>query len=95
MPWKDPEKVREATRKKVESKRAISYQFTCLACDNLDPTVVEWHHIDEATKSFGIANGMSKSHDAWWDELLKCVPLCANCHRKLHMNQLCLLREVR
>ena len=31
------------------------------------------------------------SEDKFWDEILKCVPLCSNCHTLIHKNLLCLL----
>lgn len=65
--------------------------FTCISCVNADPTVVQWHHLDPSIKSFEIFKQGGISNDKFWDEVLKCVPLCANCHLKIHKNQLCLL----
>jgi hypothetical protein len=68
-------------------------QFPCVTCGNPDPTVIEWHHVDPSNKSFGIRKFMLKPHEEWWDEVLKCIPVCANCHKKIHKNKLCLLPQ--
>ena len=44
---------------------------------------LEFHHIDESTKSFSIS-GSTKSLEKQKVEADKCVMLCANCHRELH-----------
>ena len=44
---------------------------------------LEFHHIDESTKSFQIS-GSTRSLEKQKAEADKCVMLCANCHRELH-----------
>jgi len=74
-----------------EFRDGLLAQFPCTTCGDPDPVVIEWHHVDPSNKSFGIRKFMAKPHDEWWDEVLKCIPVCANCHKKLHKNKLCLL----
>lgn len=48
-------------------------------------TALEFHHIDPAQKSYGVAvNG--NCHDLEKDlaEIKKCILVCANCHREIH-----------
>ena len=46
---------------------------------------LQFHHIDPATKSFGLSNGeTTKSWAEYQQELQKCILLCANCHAEEH-----------
>ena len=49
-------------------------------------TEIEFHHVDPATKTDAIRAMIRYCHD--WSaieaELIKCVPLCTICHKKLH-----------
>lgn len=48
-------------------------------------SALEFHHIDEANKSFSISETtFSKSLDELKEEVDKCMLVCANCHRELH-----------
>ena len=71
-------------------RRSLLSIFPCVCCGDPDDTVIQWHHVDESEKSFTVFCG-SGSEDAWWNEVLKCIPVCANCHLKLHKDKLCLL----
>lgn len=45
----------------------------------------DFHHIDPATKEFGIHKRIDSSpFIRWKTELDKCVLVCSNCHRKIH-----------
>ena len=48
---------------------------------------LEFHHVDESTKSFEISGSHSRSWKAIENELDKCIMVCANCHRELHAEQ--------
>ena len=46
---------------------------------------LEFHHIDEGSKDFGIGfKGETRSWEKVKSELDKCILLCANCHREVH-----------
>ena len=77
----------------IERRRDLLSLFSCIACGENEPCCIDWHHINDETKSFNIGTGMMRNEEVWWDELLKCVPLCSNCHRKLHNHKLCLLPQ--
>ena len=50
------------------------------------PGVLDFHHIDAATKSFAISGGgLSRSWLSIESELKKCVLVCANCHREVEL----------
>jgi hypothetical protein len=47
---------------------------------------LEFHHLDPASKSFGIAGkGFTRSIDELRAEASKCVLLCANCHAEVEV----------
>lgn len=83
--------TRLSKQKERAFRNSILARFNCIACGETDSDLIDWHHVNPEDKEFGIASRMSSSHDRWWLEVLKCVPLCALCHRKIHMNKLCLL----
>jgi len=58
----------------------------CGGCSSVVPdSLFEFHHWDARDKKFGISrDGMSRPWEAIAEELLKCVMLCANCHREVH-----------
>jgi hypothetical protein len=59
----------------------------CIICGyDRHPGVLDFHHIDPATKSFGISSGgLSRSWISIQAELAKCVLVCANCHREIEL----------
>ena len=45
---------------------------------------LQFHHLDRAEKSFGLAqNGSTMGLDALREETKKCILLCANCHSEV------------
>lgn len=58
----------------------------CHGCGRRGPSAIfEFHHLDPATKDFGISeDGNTRSWPRIVAELAKCVMLCANCHREVH-----------
>lgn len=59
----------------------------CIGCGYDEyPGVLDFHHLDPLTKSFGIsAGGFSRSWASIEAELQKCVLVCANCHREIEL----------
>ncbi len=48
-------------------------------------TALDFHHVDEKTKEFGLSQrDLTKSWDKIIHELTKCILVCANCHREIH-----------
>jgi len=46
---------------------------------------LEFHHMDESQKEFGIAyKGYTRSWEKVRVELDKCMLVCSNCHREIH-----------
>ena len=87
--WEQREKERFARAKELreETKEFIySKKDPCLFCGEDEKVCIDFHHIDDNTKSFEVAQAISKyrNFDIIQQEIDKCVCLCANCHRKLH-----------
>ena len=80
----------ERNRRITEQRKQLLAQFPCICCANPDTTVIQWHHVDPASKERTIFSG-AYGEETFWDEVLKCIPLCANCHVKIHKEKLCLL----
>lgn len=60
---------------------------SCVICGYAKhPGVLDFHHIDPLTKSFGISSGgFSRAWSSIEVELKKCVLVCANCHREIEL----------
>jgi hypothetical protein len=56
----------------------------CLVCGETYAQCLELHHIDPQEKNFDPSEGCNKSWETFLAEAVKCVVLCANCHRKVH-----------
>lgn len=61
----------------------------CSKCSETDPVCLDFHHLDPATKSFGIhwGAGHQVNQEKMLAEIQKCIIICANCHRKLHAKE--------
>lgn len=76
----------EYTKKSIQNRRAELDKLKdkpCTRCkEKFPPYVMEWHHIDPTTKSFGIGQGSFRnSMKKILEEISKCELYCANCHR--------------
>lgn len=74
-------------RKKIK-QMAIDYKGGC--CEkcgyNKCNEALEFHHLDPSKKDFGISsNGHCNSWEKVKKELDKCIMVCANCHREIHV----------
>ena len=94
--WYDKNKPRQQVLSRdraaaTRERRRSLLNFPCCCCGDPDQTVIQWHHVDESLKDFDLFGGRTPSEEDWWNESLKCIPVCANCHLKIHKNKLCLI----
>ena len=82
---------KEYGKRRVQFKKDLLAQFPCLLCGESDPDLIDWRHVYPEEKLFGLAGKTRIQEDTWWDEVLKCIPVCVLCHRKIHTNKLCLI----
>lgn len=81
-------KTAVAKRRRTLKLKAIeSPGAACCLCGySKHQGVLDFHHIDPTTKSFGIsAGGFSRSWTSIETELKKCILVCANCHREIEL----------
>ena len=71
-------------RKRLKAWSAECSGGKCRICgyDKL-LSALEFHHVIPSSKSFTLSSNTNKAHLAYKEEALKCVLLCANCHREV------------
>lgn len=77
-----------AKRRKKIREKAINYKGgKCELCNyNKCPQALEFHHLNKQ-KEFGIsAKGYTRSWEKVKKEIDKCILVCANCHREMHVD---------
>jgi hypothetical protein len=95
MPYKDKNKQKEVrdrlnSERKLWYKQNIQEKLFCCICDEKRIECLDFHHLDPSKKEYGI----SKITQAWinftklFNELDKCICVCANCHRSIHANKI-------
>lgn len=64
----------------------LKSQDKCAKCGDSRGYVLDYHHIDPTQKENNIARMTSNNYqlDKVFDEIKKCICLCANCHREFH-----------
>ncbi len=76
--------------RRTELKRWFREEYLpsqkCSRCPESHPACIDFHHVDPSTKKDAIGRLVqeARSKNAVLRELAKCIPLCANCHRKEH-----------
>lgn len=86
---------RERMRGYVSPRRAANQEFVneiktargC-ACGERDPIALDLHHRDPAIKEGRINRFIGGERGPLIREIAKCDVVCANCHRKLHRDEL-------
>ena len=91
---RDPEQAKRAWRRASDEKTElvdnIKRKLRCAMCGQSFPdcpSVMDFHHEGKESKSDGVAQlvGHHAPDEAILAEIAKCIPLCANCHRKVHI----------
>jgi hypothetical protein len=63
----------------------------CTLCPERRSVALAFHHIDRATKKFLVTAYRSRAlRGPVLEEMMKCIVLCANCHRRVHAGDLLL-----
>ena len=74
---------RVARNKRREWLHELKKTMSCIYCGEDNPLVIDLDHIDPATKVHTPAHMLTGGYA--WDRVLeevnKCQPVCANCHR--------------
>jgi DNA-directed RNA polymerase subunit M/transcription elongation factor TFIIS len=83
------QRVNERKRAKIRTLNEYKATLKCSTCGEAfpdHPSVIEFHHTGRDLKedTIGALMGEGPSSERLRAELAKCIPLCANCHRRLH-----------
>jgi hypothetical protein len=93
----DQARARKAQLRRERTRYLLEYFGThpCADCGERDPLVLEFDHLDAATKSFAIGQGLTyRGWQSILDEIAKCEVVCANCHRRRTIRRSGALRGV-
>jgi hypothetical protein len=104
MPYKDKEQQAQAQREHYQRNRdkfkerqklnrernkifAWSKKIACNNCDLTDKACLDFHHLNDKSSTIAnlIRNGSIASIEK---EIVKCLVLCANCHKKEHLTEM-------
>ena len=81
------EKRREISKEMRERRYKeflkLKESLSCIICGESDPACLGFHHLNNSQKEYQISD-LVMSKEKMREELKKCVPVCANCHRKIH-----------
>lgn len=82
-------RARKAYLKRIELIRELKNGVKCSRCPESHPACIDWHHIDPNEKEIAVSQAirLGWSIERIKAEIAKCVPLCANCHRKEHWQE--------
>lgn len=63
----------------------LNLKKRCVVCGyDKCKSALDYHHINSATKKFGLSNVSNVTEDEIMTEIGKCVVLCCRCHREVH-----------
>lgn len=77
--------------RKIRWVRAYKTLLKCAVCGEAESACLDFHHRNPAEKLFTLSSAADLSKRTMEEikaEALKCDPLCANCHRKLHAGRI-------
>lgn len=78
---------RRAQRRRRAVKALLAHlrwAGACQVCGEGDPLVLDFHHVDPASKAFSLGGRCRRSMTAVRAELRKTALVCANCHRRIN-----------
>ena len=74
-----------ACRRKRKLDLMYIHGNKCAICGyDKTPRALQFHHIDESQKSFGLSDGNTRSWEDSVAESRKCILVCGNCHAEIH-----------
>lgn len=77
-------RARKKARIEIRARIARIKAMGCRACEEKDPCCIEFHHV--FSKDYNTSQ--CTSIPEFERELIKCAPLCANCHKKAHAKRI-------
>ena len=85
--------IREVTIRRndiTDQYKEYKSKLTCVHCNENAPECIDFHHIDATTKDANVSAmmGTGFSWSAVLKEIEKCIPVCKNCHAKIHSGRI-------
>ena len=69
-------------RRAASGVRAVRQQLACVGCGESNPLVLDFDHLRDKTADVSTMVRLGLPWVRIEDEIAKCQPLCANCHRR-------------
>jgi len=68
----------------------VKHEHGCVLCDETEPYCLDFHHLNGKDKVSNVSSMVAQkvSVTKLKKEINKCVCVCANCHRKIHIGLL-------
>ena len=81
--------MKQKYKEKQVVVQELKAQCSCAKCGDKRGYVLDYHHINPNEKEEGVARMVSNNYtlNKVYNEIEKCVVLCANCHREYHYFQ--------
>lgn len=78
--------MKQKYQEKKNEIQTLKSQLCCAKCGDSRGYVLDFHHINPEEKENTIARMTSNNYELnkVYDEIKKCIVLCANCHREFH-----------
>lgn len=74
-----------ACRRKRKLDLMYIHGNKCAICGyDKTPRALQFHHINQEEKSFGLSDGNTRSWEQSVEESRKCILVCSNCHAEIH-----------
>jgi hypothetical protein len=75
---------RRLKNKKITKNEINAYKRKngCKFCDEKDACCLDFHHVNNKKNNVSALVGCGLNRV--WEEIKKCILVCANCHRKIH-----------
>lgn len=71
-------------QKQILRDLSRSLKTKCSNCECNNPDCIDWHHTRGKDILISRIIRHAYSVERFMEEIVKCIPLCANCHRKHH-----------
>lgn len=72
-------------KRRNKAKAVAHFGNKCADCGGVFPQCVyQFHHLDATQKDINPSESFARKEAKMWEELKKCVMLCANCHMIRH-----------
>lgn len=77
-------KMTDRRQTNAQRIRNVKMSLGCACCSERHISCIEFHHIDGDDKKFIVGTAAPRAWEQIMKEMVKCVCVCSNCHRKIH-----------